>query len=227
MDAWASTEQNRLTYFRLNQNTLRAELYKDLTDCISEGVEPLQIGRRMILPSSFTGSARNMFEIYQDSMAITRYNQHPDIFLTMTANPKWPEISKELLPGQNALDRPDLVARVFELKRKALMKEIKDKNIFGKKVAHVFTIEFQKRGLPHMHALLFLDSQSKIKTCAQVDNVVSAEFPDPTNDPTLFQTILSCMVHGPWLPESKFPLHGERYMHEEIPSSICRSHNNG
>jgi hypothetical protein len=32
----------------------------------------------------------------------------------MTANARWEEIERELLPGQTAYDRPDLVARVFE-----------------------------------------------------------------------------------------------------------------
>ena len=138
-----------------------------------------------------------MFEIFQDSMAITRFYQHADIFLTMTANPNWPEIREALLPNQKAIDRPDIIARVFELKRRSLMNEIKIRNVFGNNVAHVFTVEFQKRGLPHMHALLFLRGSDKIRTCAQVDNIVCAEFPDPDDDPLRFQTIKSCMVHGP------------------------------
>lgn len=197
VDAWAATEQNRLTYYKLNQSKLRAELYQGLTDVCADELGPEQVGQRMILPSSFTGSARHMFEIFQDSIAITRYNQHPDIFLTMTANPKWPEITKSLLPNQIPTDRPNLVARVFELKRNFLMKEIETNNVFGRKVAHVFTIEFQKRGLPHMHALLFLHGSDKIQTCAQVDRVVCAEFSDCQTDPLLFETIIGCMVHGP------------------------------
>ena len=161
-------------------------MYSGLTDISENEIPADQIGKRLILSSSFTGSARHMFKIFQDSMAITRYYQHPDIFLTMTANPKWPEIVQALLPHQKPIDRPDLVSRVFELKRKSLMNEIKNKNVFGKKLAHVFTVEFQKRGLPHMHALFFLQGCDKIRTCAQVDNIVSAEFPDPNDDPLLF-----------------------------------------
>ena len=33
-----------------------------------------------------------------------------------TANPKWDEITCELLPGQTAIDRPDLVMCVFRIK---------------------------------------------------------------------------------------------------------------
>ncbi|XP_052200448.1 uncharacterized protein LOC127806909 isoform X1 [Diospyros lotus] len=197
VDAWAATEQNRLTYYKLNQGKLRAELYQELSDMDPDYVRPGQIGQRFVLPSSFTGSPRHMFEIFQDSMAITRYNQHPDIFLTMTANPNWPEITSALFPHQKPIDRPDLIARVFELKRKCLMKVIETNKVFGNKVAHVFTIEFKKRGLPHMHALLFLKGLDKIRTCAQVDKLVSAEFPDPKDDPMLFETIKCCMVHGP------------------------------
>ena len=197
VDAWATTEQNCLTYFRLNQQKLRVELYQGLTDIAADGLCPDQVGKRMILPSSFIGSPRHMFEIFQDSMAITCYNQHPDIFLTMTANPNWPKITFALLPHQKPIDRPDLVARVFELKRDCWMREIDRKKVFGTKVAHVFTIKFQKRGLPQMHALIFLQGPDKIRTYSQVDKVVCAEFPDPNEDPILFQIVKSCMVHGP------------------------------
>ncbi|XP_028070923.1 uncharacterized protein LOC114273363 [Camellia sinensis] len=101
-------------------------------------------------------------------MAITRYNQHPDTFLTMTANRNWPEITSALLPHQKTIDRPDLIARVFELKRKCLMKEIETNKVFD-----------------------------KIRICAQVDKLVCAELPDPKNDPTFFETVKCCMVHGP------------------------------
>ena len=114
VDAWAATEQNRLTYYKLNQGKLRAELYQELLDMDPDYVRPGQIGQRFVVPSSFTGSPRLMFEIFQDSMAIMRYNQNPNIFLIMTANPKRPEITSALLPNQKPIDRPDLIARVFE-----------------------------------------------------------------------------------------------------------------
>ncbi len=58
----------------------------------------------------------------------------------MTCNPNWPEIRRSLLPGQSPQDRPDLFARVFNLKLKALMEAgIKDK-IFKEVVAHARVI---------------------------------------------------------------------------------------
>ena len=58
-------------------------------------------------------------------MAIVRYYGKPDFFLTFTANPTWPEIVNELFEGQTATDRPELIARVFEQKKKALLIEIR------------------------------------------------------------------------------------------------------
>ena len=49
-------------------------------------------------------------------MAIVRHFGRPTLFITFTANPKWKEIVDELLSGQNAVDRLDLVGRVFHLK---------------------------------------------------------------------------------------------------------------
>lgn len=53
-----------------------------------------------------------MAEAYHDSMAICRKYGKPDLFITVTTNPNWPEIKKGLLPGQQASDRPDLISRV-------------------------------------------------------------------------------------------------------------------
>ena len=170
-----------------------------------DGVDA-NIGERIILPSSHIGSPCHMYQLFQDSMAICRYYRKPDIFLTMTANPNWPEIQEQLLkdepvPGrpekrQEVSDRPDIVARVFEEKKKALLKEIKN-GLFGNVVATVHTIEFQKRGLPHMHLLIFLDQPYKFRNPEDVDTLVSAQIPDPATHPTLYETVSTCMLHGP------------------------------
>ena len=78
-------------------------------------------------------------------MAIARHFKKIDIFLTTTANPHWLEIKRELLPQQTVIDRPDIVSRIFELKRKSLMNAILKEGIFGPCVGHVYAIEFQDR----------------------------------------------------------------------------------
>ncbi|GBN58746.1 hypothetical protein AVEN_17016-1 [Araneus ventricosus] len=53
------------------------------------------------------------------------------------------------------------------------------------------------RGLPHVHILLTLDSESKIRTKDDIDKFLSAELPDPCTDLRLFQIVTKCMVHVP------------------------------
>ncbi|EIW59200.1 uncharacterized protein TRAVEDRAFT_121299, partial [Trametes versicolor FP-101664 SS1] len=107
----------------------------------------------------------------------------------MTANPRWPEVERELLPGQTPSDRPDLIARVFQMKKKALLHDILKNGIFGRVVAHIYTIEFQKRGLPHMHLLIFLDRRDKLLDPASVDTLIRATWPDPQTEPLLFEAV--------------------------------------
>ena len=65
-------------------------------------------------------------------MAYVRRMGRADFFITMTCNPQWPEIADNLLPGQQAQDRPDMVARVFRQKHKKLMELIVKEAAFGK-----------------------------------------------------------------------------------------------
>jgi hypothetical protein len=64
-------------------------------------------------------------------MAIVRKYGPPSIFITFTTNPRWEEITRELLPSQTAIDRPDLVVRVFRIKVAYLLHDLKRKQIFG------------------------------------------------------------------------------------------------
>ena len=48
--------------------------------------------------------------------------------------------SRELLPGQTAADRPDLVARVFNMKLDALLTDLWATGIFGHVLARVHTV---------------------------------------------------------------------------------------
>ena len=133
-----------------------------------------------------------------------RTHGKPDFFVTMTANPKWPEISQHLRAGELTQNRPDLVARVFSLKFKALMHELLQGHILGVVVAYTWVIEFQKRGLPHAHVLLIMGSEDKAKTPGEVDARVCAELPDQDNPchSELLRIILDCQVHGPCGPRN-------------------------
>ncbi|KAK7300142.1 hypothetical protein RJT34_10977 [Clitoria ternatea] len=119
-------------------------------------------------------------------------------FITMTCNPEWDEI-KRFVASKNlkAEDRLDILCRVFKVKLDHLIRDLKDGLIFGKIVGYVCTVEFQKRGLPHAHILLFMHPSDRPRSPEDIDKYISAEIPDKQAYPTLFEAVQKYMVHGP------------------------------
>ncbi|KAI6650788.1 hypothetical protein LOD99_7839 [Oopsacas minuta] len=68
---FAKVQQVSFNYYKFNQKKLRVELYSGLSDAASAGdISPREFGRRLILPSPFTGGPKQMFELYQDCISI-------------------------------------------------------------------------------------------------------------------------------------------------------------
>lgn len=61
----------------------------------------------------------------------------------------------------------------------------------------MYVIEYQKRGLPHAHILLWLHEESKIKEAEDIDKIISAELPNPEEDSIGYSSVAEFMVHGP------------------------------
>ncbi|XP_058790186.1 uncharacterized protein LOC131663673 [Phymastichus coffea] len=180
VDSYVKVEKDRIQYCKDHQKELKADTYKRLSDYMQNTAEEVggQVGKTVILPSSFTGSPRYMQQCYQDAMALVNEKEN-------------------LLPGQQTSDRPDIVARIFHLKKERIIDLIVKKKFFGEVAAYVYVIEFQKRGLPHMHLLITLANGYKWTTPEIVDKFISAEFPIKENNPQLYDIILKHMVHGP------------------------------
>ncbi len=187
---------------RLNQTTLRADQYKGMVDAMQQdGANSTNFGRIVILPATFARSPRHMNQLYQDSMALVRKFGKPDLFITMTCNPNWPEILHELRPGEEANDRPDLTSRVFNMKLNALFKDLLQNGVLGTAVADIHVVEWQKRGLPHGHILIILRSQDKPRDGSDCDRIVCAELPNKSTHPELYNIYLACCMGpvGPYI----------------------------
>ncbi|XP_040361620.1 uncharacterized protein LOC112202949 [Rosa chinensis] len=200
VDAYATVEEDRLDWIRRNQNNFRSETFKHLCAAASAGFSKgRDLGQKIILPSSHTGSPRDMINNYQDAMAICRQYGNPDLFITFTCNVKWPEIERYLknMPIYKVEDRPDIISRMFKIKLDDMIKYIKSGKPFGEIEADVHTIEFQKRGLPHAHMLFWLKKDYKCYTATDIDSIISAELLDKNVNPELFKVVSEFMIHGP------------------------------
>ena len=198
VDMYVKLETSRLDYFRSKQFEIRSELFQGIMDSVNIGEKKgMNVGHRIILPASFIGGPRDMRKRYIDAMTLVQVYGKPDIFITMTCNPNWIEIKRELAKNEEVQYRPDLVARVFRAKVEMLKNELFKKEIFGEVAAFVYVIEFQKRGLPHAHVLIILKSHAKLVSVDDFDKIISAEIPDENDNPHLYAAVIKHMMHGP------------------------------
>ncbi|XP_074352823.1 uncharacterized protein LOC141691974 [Apium graveolens] len=167
-----------------------------------------------------------MQQNFQDALAVCRHIGHPDIFFTMTMNPLWDEVIKmmKLLPHCQPQNSPDVMARVFRLKLDQLIDDIKKENYFGTCLGVMYIVEFQKRGLPHVHMLIWLDAASKLNLQANVDKFISAKIPDPEIDHVGYAAVNTFMVHGPCGKEfPKSPYMKQHKCTRHFPKKYCNS----
>jgi hypothetical protein len=68
-------------------------------------------------------------------------------------------------------DRPDIVARVCEIKFKDLIFKINNKGIFGPCANYVSVKEFQKRELPDEHICVGLKDGNKFQRIDVIDSL--------------------------------------------------------
>ena len=207
VDQYAKSEFARLRFVESHQTELCCEMYSGLQDAMGRDAQG-SVGTRVVLPSSFTGGDRYMHQQYLDSMALFQRFGRPHFFITFTFNPEWREMKEALAMfgtgDQTVLDRPDLVARVFKLKKEQLIRDLTSECIFGRLKARTHSIEFQKRGFPHAHIIVWLDLDRHL-TPEEIDKVICAEIPDEKysdkfwklHDNPIYEAVIKFMLHGP------------------------------
>lgn len=142
-----------------------------------------------------------MRQLLFDMMAIVGKYGPPSYFITFTANPTWDEIKSNLYRYQKPSDRPDLISRVFRLKLRSLLADLKS-GILRNHIANGWVIEYQKRGNVHAHIVLWTSNRRDLSNSDCVDDVISAEIPSSEEHPDLYDIVTTHMLHGPCGPNT-------------------------
>nr|GEU77779.1 putative ribonuclease H-like domain-containing protein [Tanacetum cinerariifolium] len=94
---------------------------------------------------------------------------------------------------RGALRTEQMSLIVFEMKIHQFINFLRNAHPFGKTVA----VEFQKRGLPHCHSLLWIHESVRVSREEDIDMYVSAELPSEDVDPECYSIVSEFMMHGP------------------------------
>jgi hypothetical protein len=82
------------------------------------------------LPSSVHGSPHHMAALAKNALILVSEFGCPHVFLTLTCNPKWPEIVSQLLDGQTAFDLPEVTVEVFKSRLDQMKMNIRNGKYF-------------------------------------------------------------------------------------------------
>ncbi|CAG9836262.1 unnamed protein product [Diabrotica balteata] len=88
----------------------------------------------------------------------------------------------------------DNETHVFRQKLKSLISYITKLHVFGPTRCWLYSVEWQKRGLPHAHILVWLIDKIHPE---EINSIICAEIPDPSTDQVLFDIVTANMIHGP------------------------------
>ena len=135
--------------------------------------------------------------------AMCAHFSDPDLMVTFTFVNKWPEV-KRTEDKINGIGFDNLDIRFCPFEEMAIWKErfedIKNKGFndlinnmnFGEVAEYCWRLEFQARGAPHVHALIWLKSRLFLEN---INNNFFAHIPSRLLLPKLYQLITSSMIH--------------------------------
>ncbi|KAK0407673.1 hypothetical protein QR680_003524 [Steinernema hermaphroditum] len=181
-------ERHEMDYRKqvMDKHNLRSSLPADLIRGIASRLQPGEtLGKVYMAPEFWKGSRRNMQRAYSNLKAISNAHGRVTFFLTFTGNPYWPEIQESLANKRHKkswIHNPSVVNRVFKAKLDELTKDLTERHVLGKVAAWGYSVEFQKRGMPHAHILLIMEKGEDDGSVMFVENYISAEIPDRPDD---------------------------------------------
>lgn len=195
VDVYVQIEQKWLQFIHFNQKKLCVDLYQSFTDMIIHDANFNNIDSFKILSFTFVDNFRQMWQLYHNVIIIIHSYDKSNLFIIITYNFQWIELFSTTFSDQTAQDRFELIVRLFKLKLNVLLYEFIDLHVFNNVVVYVYTIEFQKRNLSHVHILLIFEQKRKFWMSDIIDHMICAEISDKNVYFELYEIIVSYILH--------------------------------
>ena len=207
LDMYLRYESLNFQWQIINQAKLnkRRDIYSNILDDSNLN----ETGLKVVMSENTPGTPKWFKKLYIKSLALVTEFGKPDLFLTFTCNKNWPEFGDILKehcgPNTDIKHRIDLISRVFSQKVKDMNKAIYELGVLGKCVAYNGIVEWQKRGMPHYHCIIFLAKEDKIDAIEKIDKLISCKIPPKEENEELHNLVAGMMIHGPCDGEPSSP----------------------
>uniref|UniRef100_A0A669ED35 ATP-dependent DNA helicase n=2 Tax=Oreochromis niloticus TaxID=8128 RepID=A0A669ED35_ORENI len=157
----------------------------------------------------------------KDLFSMLRQIGTPQFFVTFSAaEMRWPEVIQAIKRQQGeevdfeALDwsekceilrsNPVTTMRMFDKRVEALFRDLlfSPAQPLGEIIDYFYRVEFQHRGSPHIHMLLWIREKVEVDVdddqtvCDFVDRYISAQLPDPEKQPELHKKVTELQKHS-------------------------------
>ncbi|KAK3911657.1 Retrovirus-related Pol polyprotein from type-1 retrotransposable element R2 [Frankliniella fusca] len=202
-DAAVKIMDANLRYAETHQDELQVCMYDSLRRFVTSEAERLgrHPGRIVILPPNEQKSERHQYANYIDAVCIASKYGAPDLFMTMTSNPRWPEVvecaASRGLAEHEFLHMPDVLVRAYLGRCNALIHDVINKSVFGQVLAYVGVHEFTSTMLPHFHLAVIPNKIDRPDGPETLDTLMCAEIPSAERAPELHKKVMAVMLHRP------------------------------
>ena len=143
-------------------------------------------------PASLDGSTLKQQDYVDNALHVTAVNGSPSFLITMTLDVNHPDITENLGEGQTANTRPDVTAMVAHRAFERLLYFVHG-GMLGVNLTTTATVEWQARGLPHLHLIVTNERQDRVLQAADADHFTTCEAPD--NNDELLNLVAKFMQH--------------------------------
>ena len=158
LDHLSAHIDSQLSYQSSNQEYISGYNNRDDT-VIDQSRHTQNDTSKTFLSDSLTGSPRHRKQLACNALAIVADLKRTHCFTTMTVDPNSPEVLEQLIGNETAFDRMEIVCRVFKAKKDALVHNIKNGKYFDGRASYIIhVIEYQHRGLPHVHIVYRIEN---------------------------------------------------------------------